>query len=107
MLQFHWRAAEGGAVLTGCDNPSGPVTVPETALGLSVVGIDDSYLSGVSKVPFTSFPHPKDMLGRKAAENLIAMIEHPEYDGGYLFDSDPVVRESVSVITEEGERRHA
>ena len=80
------------------------IRVPED---LSVVGIDDSYLSGVSKVPFTSFPHPKDMLGRKAAENLIAMIEHPEYDGGYLFDSDPVVRESVSVITEEGERRHA
>ncbi len=66
--------------------------VPED---LSVVGIDDSDLAGISRVPFTSFPHPKDQLGRKVAENLIRMIEDPCFDSGYLFDSEPVIRASV------------
>ena len=70
-------------------------SVPED---LSVVGIDDSYLAGIGKVPFTSFVHPKEQLGRKAAENLLRMIEDPSYDGNYLFDSTPVFRNSVKVL---------
>ena len=68
------------------------LSVPED---LSVVGIDDSYLAGVSRVPFTSFPHPKDLLGRKVAENLLEMIRDPGFDGNYLFDSEAVLRDSV------------
>lgn len=62
---------------------------------LSVVGIDDSYLADVGKVPFTSFKHPKEFLGRKVAENLLKMIDDPTFDGNYLFDSEPVYRGSV------------
>ncbi len=69
------------------------IRVPED---LSVVGIDDSYLAGVSRVPLTSFPHPKEMLGRKVGENLIRMIGDPDFDGNYIFDSEPVLRSSVA-----------
>ena len=65
---------------------------------LSVVGIDDAYLAPMSRTPLTSFPHPKEGLGKKAAENLLRMIEEPGFDGNYLFDSEPVIRESVAVL---------
>ena len=69
------------------------IRVPED---LSVVGIDDAYLASVSKVPLTSFPHPKEKLGRKTAENLLKMIEDPSFDGNCLFDAEPVIRESIA-----------
>ncbi len=62
---------------------------------LSVVGIDDSYLAGVSKVPFTSILHPKEELGKQAAENLVRMIREPGYDANCLMETKPVLRESV------------
>ena len=62
---------------------------------LSVVGIDDSYLAGMGKVQLTSFPHPKEMLGRKVAENLMEMFRKPDFNGNYMFESEPVYRESV------------
>ena len=62
---------------------------------LSIVGIDDSYLAGMGKVQLTSFPHPKEMLGRKVAENLMELFRKPDFDGNYLFESAPVYRESV------------
>lgn len=67
---------------------------------LSVVGIDDADLANMSKVPFTSFPHPKAVLGEKVAENLICMIRNPEFDGNYLYDADPVIRESVKTLND-------
>ena len=73
------------------------IRIPED---LSVVGIDDSYLGGVSRVPFTSFPHPKDILGKKVAANLLRMIAQPGFDGNYLFDSEPVRRESVRNLSQ-------
>lgn len=69
--------------------------VPED---LSVVGIDDSYLANMSRVPLTSFPHPKAELGQKVAHNLLEMIRNPEFDGNYLYDADPVVRDSVQKL---------
>ena len=30
---------------------------------------------------------PKEALGRKAAENMIRMIENPLFDGNYLFEA--------------------
>ncbi len=68
------------------------ISVPEQ---LSVVGIDDANIAGIGKVPLTTFPHPKEKLGIKVAENLIHMIENPEFDGNYLFTSEPVIRDSV------------
>ena len=69
------------------------IRVPED---LSVTGIDDSYLAGVCKVPFSSVAHPKEDLGRKAAENLIRMIDDPGFDGNALMDISAVRRQSVS-----------
>ena len=49
----------------------------------------------MGKVQLTSFPHPKEMLGRKVAENLMELFRKPDFDGNYLFESEPVYRESV------------
>ena len=68
------------------------IRVPED---LSVVSIDDSNLAEICKVPFTSFPHPKEKLGEKVAENLLKMIENPMFNGDYIFGSKPVVRNSI------------
>ena len=71
------------------------IRVPED---LSVVSIDDSDLSEICRVPFTSFPHPKEKLGEKTAENLLKMIENPLVDGNYIFSAEPVLRNSVQRI---------
>ena len=71
------------------------VKVPED---ISVVAIDDSNLASICRVPFTSFPHPKEKLGIRVAENLLKMIENPDFDGNYLYDAEPVIRESVRKI---------
>lgn len=65
---------------------------------LSIISIDDSELAEVNKVPFTSYPHPKEILGEKTAQNLLNMIENPAFDGNYLFQPKPVVRNSVRQI---------
>lgn len=71
------------------------IRVPED---LSVVSIDDSDLSEICKVPFTSFPHPKEKLGEKVAENLLKIIDNPAIDGNYLFDAKPTIRNSIRKI---------
>ena len=67
--------------------------VPED---LSIVGIDDANIAQIRDL--SSFPHPKEELGRKAAENLLHMIEDPSFDGNYLFDAQPVLRGSVKQL---------
>ena len=69
------------------------VKVPED---LSIVGIDDANIAQIRDL--SSFPHPKEELGRKAAENLLHMIEDPSFDGNYLFDAQPVRRGSVKQL---------
>ena len=65
---------------------------------LSLIGIDDSDLARMCEVPITSLPHPKESLGAKAAENLLALIENYKYDATYEFDTRVVERESVAKI---------
>ncbi len=65
---------------------------------LSIVSIDNSDLAERASVPFTSFPHPMEELGKKAAERLVALINDPDADGSYMFDPQPVVRGSVKII---------
>ena len=65
---------------------------------LSIVSIDDSELAEMNKVPFTSYPHPKDIFGQKTAQNLLKMIENPAFDGNYLFEPKAVVRDSIRQI---------
>lgn len=71
------------------------IRVPED---LSIVSIDDSDLAEICRVPFTSFPHPKEKLGEKAAENLLKMIDNPTFDGNYIFGAKPVLRNSIQRI---------
>lgn len=71
------------------------IRVPED---LSLVGIDhlEQAFGGQRKI--TSFQHPKEALGRKAAENMIRMIEDPLFDGNYLFDARLVELGTVKQI---------
>jgi GntR family transcriptional regulator of arabinose operon len=68
------------------------IRVPEE---LSVVGIDDSELSELSRVGITSYPHPLEALGEKVVSNLMKLMEDPAYDANYLFKVKPVIRESI------------
>lgn len=68
------------------------IRIPED---LSLVSIDNSDLAAFGEVPITSFSHPMEALGRKAAENIISMIGNPYFDGNYLFDSGAARRGSV------------
>ena len=71
---------------------------------LSVVGIDDSYLAGVCKVPFSSVVHPKERLGELAARNLVRLIREPGFEAGCLMETQPVLRESVAQIEHKSQR---
>lgn len=62
---------------------------------LSLISIDNSDLADLADVPFTSYPHPKAQLGRKTAENLLALIQNPDCEADYLFDAEPVIRGSI------------
>ncbi len=70
------------------------IRVPEE---LSIVGIDDSKLSTVCKVPLTTVRHPHQLLGERAAEKLLETIENPERatPGDVLFSPELVVRSSA------------
>lgn len=68
------------------------IRVPEE---LSLISIDDSDLARMSEIPITSLPHPKEKLGKKAAENLLQLIAHPKWNATYEFDTRVVERETV------------
>lgn len=68
------------------------IRIPEE---LSIISIDNSNLATVGDVQFSSFQHPMEMLGRKAAENMTKMIENPYFDGNYLFEPHLIERTSV------------
>lgn len=65
---------------------------------ISIVGIDDSELTVLGEVALTSVPHPMDRLGEKAANNLLRMIDDPDYDGTYEFEAEIVRRDSVKKL---------
>ena len=67
---------------------------------LSVISIDDSDLALHSEVPITSLPHPKENLGAKAAENLLALIHRQSKEVTYEFDTRVVERESVIIYND-------
>ncbi len=52
------------------------VSVPKD---ISLTGFDDSYYAASCPVKLTSVSHPKDQLGRMAAQTLLKMLEDPEY----------------------------
>lgn len=63
---------------------------------LSVVGIDDSDLSSLCSVPITSFVHPKEILGRDVAKNMLTLIQDPDFDANRIYYAELVERSSVA-----------
>lgn len=66
--------------------------VPED---ISVIGIDNSDMATLCQVPLTTFAHPKEELGKLAAENLIQLIHDPAFDARTLVQPTLVERNSV------------
>lgn len=62
---------------------------------LSLVGVDNLEPFAEVEMKITSFPHPKEELGKRTAENMIHMIEDPSFDGNYLFSCRLEEGESV------------
>lgn len=52
---------------------------------LSIASIDNSELAGICEVPLASVVHPLGKLGEKAAENMLRLIEEPDFDANYKF----------------------
>lgn len=75
------------------------IRVPEE---LSIVSIDNSELARLNTVPLTSVMHPMEMLGKKAAENMLHLIQDPYFQAKYYFEPEIEIRASVQNITENG-----
>lgn len=62
---------------------------------ISIASFDNSTLSGLSRVPITSMNHPKEMLGRIAAQKLLNKI-NGNSESSISMPWDIVVKESTS-----------
>lgn len=71
------------------------IRIPED---LSVTSIDNSDLAKLNAVPLTSVVHPMERLGRKAAENMLKLIQDREYDASCFFPCGIEERASVRKI---------
>lgn len=72
------------------------VRIPEE---LSVVGYDnDETISAALDCGITTISHPKEELGRKAAEMLISLIEGKRNKVSYVFEPEIIVKNSTKRI---------
>ncbi|GCF92658.1 GntR family transcriptional regulator [Enterococcus florum] len=67
--------------------------IPEA---LSIIGNDDSALSKVGAVKLTTLTHPKEQMGRDAAEWIVTTIETGKRQADILYEPQIVERDSVS-----------
>lgn len=67
------------------------IRIPED---LALVSVDNSELARLNAVPLTSVAHPLETLGKKTAENMLRLIEMPEFDATYEFETELAVRAS-------------
>lgn len=65
---------------------------------MSVIGVDNAELATMCEVPLTTLNHPKEKLGEIVAQNIISLIENPEYDASVIFEPVLVERSSVKII---------
>ena len=66
---------------------------------LSVVGYDnDETISAALDCGITTISHPKEALGRKAAEMLLSLIRDGEKRVSYVFEPEIVVKNSAKNI---------
>lgn len=64
---------------------------------LSIVGFDDIALAALAEPPLTTVTIPREVLGRKAVEALVATMNHPERQGLELeIPTSLVIRESTA-----------
>lgn len=68
------------------------IRVPED---VSVVGIDDSVISGNEDEKITSVRFPTKAVAEKAAKNMLELIKNPKFNATYEFDLELIERESV------------
>ena len=66
---------------------------------ISIVGYDHAEFPGKHHL-LTSIQHPKALLGRKAAENLLRLIHDPLFDANYTFRPELVQGETVRNLNE-------
>ncbi len=71
------------------------IRVPED---ISLISIDNSDLAELCEVPLTSAAYPVEEMGRKVAEQLLALIEDIDIDATYEFQPSLTERESVCNI---------
>lgn len=71
------------------------IQVPER---FSIVGIDNSDLAELCEIPLTTVTYPINKMGKKAAKNLLKMMENENYDANHVFIPALVVRDSVAKI---------
>lgn len=69
------------------------VQIPD---GISLVSFDNSELARLNAVPLTSVSHPIEVLGARAAENMIRLIRDPGFDATYEFETQLEIRDSVA-----------
>lgn len=66
---------------------------------LSIVSFDDSAFATATEVKLTSIAHPKEELGRRAAELLISMIEQGNTQADdVIFDPQLIIRQSTAAF---------
>ena len=67
---------------------------------LAIVGYDDIEFAGIAAIPLSSVRQPRDLLGRTAAELLLAESEADEshVHQEVLFDPELVVRASSETV---------
>jgi len=63
---------------------------------ISLVGYDDSVLAVATEVKLTSIIHPKQELGRAAAERIIAAVEKKEAPSSHIYEPELIVRHSTA-----------
>lgn len=68
------------------------IQVPEQ---LSVIGFHDAMFSSIVPLPLTSFRHPKEDLGRAAAQKLVHMIKTGEREESLVMPMELVKRETT------------
>lgn len=71
------------------------IRVPED---ISVTGVDNADLALICNPTITTFSHPTDKLGRVAAQNMLRLIEDPQFNATVDFMPELQERDSVLFV---------
>ncbi|MFN2926424.1 GntR family transcriptional regulator [Lachnospiraceae bacterium YH-ros2228] len=93
---FTYNDEVASRLIAGCEKAG--LHLPED---LSIISVDDAKMDAESRPSVTTFPHPKEVLGKTAAENILHMIDNPAFDGNRLFRPEVILRDSVLDRTNE------